>query len=173
VTQALQAYDPPWLVVLMRLVSWPGYAPQVVGVLVGLTGVFFLLGLRREGGSAVMAGVSALALNHLLKLAVERPRPTPDLVRVLRELADFSFPSGHVMFYTAFFGFLGFLAFTLLRPSWRRSLLILLSGLLVALVGPSRIYLGNHWASDVLVGYLLGSLVLAAAVQIYLQGRNP
>ncbi len=90
---------------------------------------------------------------------------------VLQELASYSFPSGHVMLYTAFFGFLTFLSFSLLKPSWKRRLLTLFFLSLVFLVGPSRIYLGQHWASDVFAGYLLGSLWLLLAIQLYRWGK--
>jgi membrane-associated phospholipid phosphatase len=54
----------------------------------------------------------------------------------------------------------------LLKPSIKRSLLLVLFGGLVVLIGASRIYLGQHWASDVLGAYLLGCLTLEAYIQI-------
>lgn len=167
ITRALQQYHWIWLVSLMRLVSWPGYGPQVLLVTGAISFLVWTLGLRREAAACLLVGASSLALNQLLKLAVARPRPSADLVQILRANSDFSFPSGHVMFYTAFFGFLAFLSFTLLRASWKRWLLLILLGGLVVLVGPSRIYLGNHWASDVLGAYLIGSLLLAAFIWLY------
>jgi undecaprenyl-diphosphatase len=50
----------------------------------------------------------------LVKDLIQRPRPAATLVHVLAKLTDYSFPSGHVMFYTGFYGFIVFLAFTLL-----------------------------------------------------------
>jgi membrane-associated phospholipid phosphatase len=76
------------------------------------------------------------------------------------------------MFYLGFFGFIGFLAFSLLKPSFKRSLILALIGSLVLLIGISRIYLGEHWASDVLGSYLLGSLTLVATIQVYLWGKT-
>jgi undecaprenyl-diphosphatase len=89
------------------------------------------------------------------------------LVNVITQVTGYSFPSGHVMFYTSFFGFLFYLSYTLLKPSWKRSLLLLLFGGLIILVGPSRIYLGNHWASDVFAAYLVGSLILLGVIALY------
>jgi undecaprenyl-diphosphatase len=91
---------------------------------------------------------------------------------VIEVLTSYSFPSGHVMFYTGFFGFIWFLAFTLLKPSLTRNLLLIFFGSLVLLVGASRIYRGEHWASDVLGAYLLASLTLVVIIQIYRWGKN-
>lgn len=76
------------------------------------------------------------------------------------------------MFYTGFFGFIGFLAFSLLKPSLKRSLLLVLFGGLVVLIGVSRIYVGVHWVSDVVGAYLLGSLTLLAFIQFYRWGKT-
>jgi membrane-associated phospholipid phosphatase len=76
------------------------------------------------------------------------------------------------MYYLGFFGFIAFLAFSLLKPSIKRSLILAIIGMLVALVGVSRIYLGQHWASDVLGAYLLGSLTLVATIQFYRWGKT-
>jgi len=74
--------------------------------------------------------------------------------------------------YTAFFGFLMFLGYTLLKPSFARTVMLVILGSLVGLVGLSRIYLGDHWASDVVGAYLLGSLWLALSIAIYRWGKT-
>jgi undecaprenyl-diphosphatase len=76
------------------------------------------------------------------------------------------------VFYTVFFGFLLFLAYVLLKESWRRTLLIGFFAVLVLLVGPSRIYTGEHWASDVAGAYLLGALTLVANIAFYRWGKK-
>jgi len=170
-TRALQALDSPLLARFMALVSWPGFPPQIIGVIALPVLLLYYLGLRREARLAALVAGFTLLLNSLIKLAVARPRPEAGLVQVQELLSSYSFPSGHVMFYSAYFGFLFFLCFTLLRPSWLRAALLLLFAVLVLCVGPSRIYLGQHWASDVLGAYLLGSLCLAGAVLLYRRAR--
>ena len=120
---------------------------------------------------AVVAAVLSNGLNLLVKDLIQRPGPPASLVHVLATLTDPSFPSGHVMFYTGFFGLIVFLAFSLLKPSLKRSMLLAFFGLLVILVGFLAHYTGEHWASDVLGAYLLGSLVLVAIVQLYRWGK--
>jgi membrane-associated phospholipid phosphatase len=168
ITQTFQAIEHTWLEAVMWAVSWPGYAPQTFFVLVLPILFLFYAGLKREGWALLLAGTAGWGVNFALKVLIRRPRPSPDLVSVFSELSSYSFPSGHVMFYIAFFGFLWFLTFTLLKRSWLRTLLLLLFGALVILVGPSRVFLGQHWSSDVLAGYLAGSLVLILSIWIYL-----
>ena len=121
---------------------------------------------------ALVAASFSTGINLIVKDLIRRPRPTSNLVNVFAKLTDLSFPSGHVMFYIGFYGFIGFLAFSLLKPSLKRSLLLVFFCGLVVLIGASRIYLGQHWASDVLGAYLLGSLTLEAYIQIYLWGKT-
>jgi undecaprenyl-diphosphatase len=156
----------------MRAISWIGYPPQTFIIVPIAAGLIFLAGLRWEAVITVLAAALVSLLNLLVKLTIQRPRPAADLVDVVRNLTSYSFPSGHVMFYVGFFGFLLFLSLTLFKKSWRRALLVLLLSVPIALVGLSRIYLGEHWASDVLGAYLLGSLSLAATVAVYRWGKT-
>lgn len=167
--QTLTSLD---LTAFMNLVSWPGRTPQAILIVLGLVIALYFAGLRWEAVTAALGALGVQALNLLVKYTIHRPRPSADLVEVARKLSGYSFPSGHVMFYTGFFGFLAFLAYTLFRPSWIRTLLVVFFAGLVVLVGPSRVYLGAHWSSDVLGGYLLGSLGLLAVIQIYSWGKD-
>ena len=172
ITKAIQLINAPSFASLMSMVSWPGFAPQALIISLVIVVVIYGFGLHWEAVMASAAAAVPLAINLLVKNLIQRPRPTPDLVSVYTSLSSYSFPSGHVMFYLGFFGFIGFLAFSLLKPSLKRGLLLLFFGGMVALVGVSRIYLGQHWASDVLGSYLLGSLTLMAIIQCYLWGKT-
>jgi membrane-associated phospholipid phosphatase len=89
-------------------------------------------------------------------------------VRVIPgRLGGSSFPSGHVLIYTGVYGFLAFLIETLVRPAGiRRMATSLLVGM-VALVGPSRIYLGHHWFTDTVASYLVGTSYLLGLMAVY------
>jgi undecaprenyl-diphosphatase len=166
VSRAVQAA--PWptgFETLMRGVSLPGddvlaSGLVVVGVCVGLV---FCRGRREAVVLGLLAG-TGFALKAIFKLGIGRPRPTPELVHVISHPGDFSFPSGHTVHYVVFLGFLWFLTFALVRPRVFRWPLLTLLGALVLLVGLSRVYLGAHWASDVLGGYLLGGSLLTTAI---------
>jgi membrane-associated phospholipid phosphatase len=170
VTRALQSYHGGAFDAVMRWLSWLGFAPQV-DVLGGLTIlILFIAGLRWEAVTALFA-LGAVAFGALVKAIVVRPRPAADLVHVFQQLPTSGFPSGHTLLAAAFFGFLAFLAYTLLKPSWGRTLLLTVLGMLILLMGPSRIYLGQHWFSDVAGAYVLGSLWLALTIRVYRWGK--
>ncbi len=172
ITKAIQLINFPFFASFMSLVSWPGSGPQLVLITALILLLIYSFGLHWESVMALVAASFSLGINLIIKDLIQRPRPTSDLVNVFAKLTDSSFPSGHVMFYLGFYGFMGFLAFSLLKPSLKRSFLLAFFGGLVVLVGASRIYLGQHWASDVLGAYLLGSLTLEAYIQIYLWGKT-
>lgn len=166
ITRALQRYHAPAFVGLMRGLSWLGFAPQCYLLAAGAILALFVAGLRFEATMATFAASVAL-LGTLIKLVVRRPRPEADLVHVFWQLHTSGFPSGHVLMATAFGGFLGFLAYTLLRPSWWRNAIVVLIAILILLMAPSRIYLGHHWFSDTMGAYVLGSLWLALTIRMY------
>jgi membrane-associated phospholipid phosphatase len=172
ITRAVQLFNFPGFGVLMELVSWPGFGPQLGFITVVIVMVIYALGLHWEAVAALAAAIFTTAVNLLVKDIIQRPRPTADLVSVFAPLSSYSFPSGHVMSYLGFFGFIGFLAFSLLKPSFKRGLILALTSGLIILVGVSRIYLGEHWASDVLGAYLLGTLTLLANIQFYRWGKT-
>ena len=172
ITKAIQLINFPFFAGLMNVVSWPGFSPQSMIIAALTILVIAGFGLQWEAMAALIAAVFSTAINLLVKDLIQRPRPASSLVNVYATLTSYSFPSGHVMFYVGFFGFVGFVAFSLLKPSLTRSFLLVLLGSLINLIGPSRIYLGEHWASDVLGAYLLGSLTLVAIIQFYMWGKT-
>ena len=167
----LQSINNPVFSGLMTFISWVGFSPQSFIASAVITVILFILGYRWESAASLVISVIIPLLNLLIKTLVHRTRPGVDLINVVNVLSDYSFPSGHVMFYTGFFGFICFLIFTLLKPSWIRTLLFIIFGSHIVLVGISRIYLGQHWASDVLGAYLLGGLCLIAGIRFYRWGK--
>jgi undecaprenyl-diphosphatase len=172
ITRGIQLIGNPLFAQLMSLVSWPGFPPQSFVIPVFIVALIWGLGLRWESLAALVAAVSSSAIDVLIKDAIRRPRPAADLVHVFRILDSYSFPSGHVMFYVVFFGFLVFLGFALLKDSVKRTAVLVFFGALILLVGVSRIYLGQHWASDVAGAYLLGILTLVANIAFYRWGKQ-
>jgi undecaprenyl-diphosphatase len=157
---------------VLRAVSWIWYVPQTLVLHGAMLVAVFGLGYRLEAAILLLASLGSSGLNALVKQLVARPRPSAPLVHVLIPTGGYSFPSGHVMGFTSFFGVLAVLAWLRLPPGPPRTLLIVLCAVLIGLVGPSRIYLGVHWFTDVAGGYLLGTLWLLAVLQIYAAVRR-
>lgn len=164
--------------VRVQALDWPGLAPLMIALSVPGTwpwsplsyclafGGFFLAGFHREA-LFILATPGAALISTVAKLVVERPRPVGPDLRVLSQLLDYSYPSGHVVSYVSLYGFVFFLVFVLFKSSWWRTALLTTLGLLIGLVGLSRIYLGYHWLSDVVGGYALGSAYLLLLVEVY------
>lgn len=154
---------------LMYAVSIPGYYPwNVLTVAAGSLLIGRWLNWR-DGAYVAGLTIAQGLTNHTIKTTVGRPRPADSVVEVIFPHTGLSFPSGHVMFYTAFFGFAFFLALTRLHRSPGRKLVLATSGALVLLVGPSRIYLGAHWLSDVVAGHMLSFVILLLGVELYVR----
>jgi undecaprenyl-diphosphatase len=172
ITKAIQMINFPSFTWLMMAVSWAGFGPQSIIITGLIVLAIFGLGLHWEAVMALVAALFSTGVNVLVKDLVQRPRPLATVVNVIDTLNSYSFPSGHVMFYLGFLGFIGFLVFSLLKPSLKRSLLLMLLSIPIVLIGFSRVYLGEHWPSDVLGSYLLGSLTLVATIQFYRWGKT-
>lgn len=106
------------------------------------------------------------AINQLLKLLFYRERPN---INRLVEENGFSFPSGHSMVSTAFYGFLIYLIYKEINNKKIRNILITILVILVATIGISRIYLGVHYASDVIGGISLAVAYLIIYIKIIKQ----
>jgi undecaprenyl-diphosphatase len=172
VTRALQRLQSPVLDRLALSVNWLGFAPQIMIVLGLICLGLFAAGQRWEAVVMLLAGGLEAGLATLVKLLVQRPRPDVSGVHVYQPLGDFTFPSGHTFSYMMVFGLLAYFCYVRMRASWLRTLVVAALIGLVAAVGPVRIYLGEHWLSDVIGGYLLGGLGLLIIVRFYRWGEG-
>jgi membrane-associated phospholipid phosphatase len=165
--RAVQSFHPTWLDTLTQAISWLGFPPQSTIIDALIVAAIFLTGRRWEAICAALAAGGSAGLWFLLAPLVHRPRPSPDQVRVVSDIPFGSFPSGHVLNLTAFFGFLAFLAATQMRPGPLRTVGLVMCGLLVVGIGFARIYSGQHWPTDVVAGYVLGFAWLLLTISLY------
>lgn len=107
---------------------------------------------KKIGISITLNLITIAGLNLLLKNIVQRPRPTD--FRLIDE-SGYSFPSGHSMVSMAFYGFLIYLAYKYIKNNKLKMLLSIVLGLIPLLIGISRIYLGVHYTSDVIGGFMV------------------
>ncbi len=157
--------------ILMQAVSEVGWqSPSIITRLTASI-LMWAAGFRMEGAFTA-ATWSGDVLTMAVKQTVGRPRPSKDLVQVVNTLSENSFPSGHVVHYVTFYGFLFYIFFTHLKHGrWRNAILSVLA-ILVLLIGPSRVYMGEHWPSDVGGAYLVGSLWLGVEIVAYLEFKS-
>jgi membrane-associated phospholipid phosphatase len=153
---------------VMALASWLGFPPQSRVIPPAVIGSMWLLRFRTEAVFEALAWGTGF-LSTVLKEIMRRPRPTagPDLRVVAAPLGGSSFPSGHVITYVGTYGFLAYLAHTLIRPVMPRRIVVGALAAMLALVGPSRIYQGHHWPTDVTASYLLGTSYVLALTALY------
>ncbi|MGH2410701.1 MAG: phosphatase PAP2 family protein [Chloroflexota bacterium] len=166
ITTRLQRSLPAPLGRGMRWISSAGYAPFTHSAVLSLAANLWALGRRREAVFSI-GTMGAGFTTGVIKLLVRRPRPDQQFRRQHKTFKDNSFPSGHTTHYTVFYGYVFFLARQYLPESPLRRALMIYCIILVALVGPSRVYLGHHWASDVLAGHLVGLTYLITMIQVY------
>ncbi len=168
ITARLQRQKNPWFRNFMYWVSEIGFWQWSVPETLGVAGIFWALRFRLEA-LFILLTTSSNILNAIVKRVIKRPRPDKELVSVVRVINEPSFPSGHVMHYTNFYGLLIYLLATNWKPGRLRNTLIGLCTGMIATIGPSRVYLGAHWPSDVMAGYIYGGLWFGGIITLYLR----
>lgn len=145
----------------------------VLTLLIGAVCTYLLLTNRKRTLLLVVISMgSGFVLGSILKNSFDRPRP--DLVAHYSHVMTSSFPSGHSMM--AAIGYLTLAALLASVEKARRVklFLLLMAIVLTLLVGVSRVYMGVHWPTDVLAGWLIGATWAMACLLVakYLQGRG-
>jgi len=168
VTRAVQSIHVPLYDWALTHISDLGYDPLSPLTFAAVFIPLFALRLRLEAVLAVLSAALAGLLGAALKLLIARARPSATLVHVARHVVGPGFPSGHVIHYTTLFGFAGYVVVVAWRRSPLRDLVLVVLAVLVLLVGPSRVYLGAHWPTDVLGAYLLAGMWLAGVIELHL-----
>jgi undecaprenyl-diphosphatase len=173
ITMRWQRVHHPLLARAMTLVSWPGFPPQSRVIPPVLMATEVALGMPVEAGFQLLAWFTG-AISEGLKTLMRRERPVAgtDLRVVAAPLGGTSFPSGHVITYVGTYGWLAYVVHSRLRPRWPRRIVVACLCGLIAAVGPSRIYQGHHWPTDVAASYLLGTSYLTVLVAIHRRLRS-
>ncbi len=148
---------------LSALGNFPLAAVVYIAVFAGL----YFLGLRLEAVVAVAGSALAFVIGMLLRSIIDRARPSPAFLHIMGHVSGPGFPSGHVMMYVTLFGFVFYIAVVAFRWNAFKAVTLLVTGLLVVLIGMSRVYLGAHWPTDTTAAYLVGWLVVAGMVEIH------
>ena len=127
-------------------------------ILLLVAGVLFLVVEKKKNKFSIVCnlGIAAI-LNIILKSIIQRPRPIGH--RLIDE-SGYSFPSGHSMVSMAFYGYLVYLIVKNVKNKYLRAISSCILLLLILFIGLSRIYLGVHYTSDVIGGFIVAILYL-------------
>lgn len=148
----------PWTGVA-RTVTLLGNTLTLAVVAVLVTLIFFLRGDRRAAAAVGLGTALGYALMVALKELFDRDRP-PITDRLL-DIDTHSFPSGHAMMSTVVYGLTAVACYRTFGSVRRHAYVLLVVPLLALVIGLTRVYLGVHWFTDVLAGWLIGALVVA------------
>ncbi len=166
-TLRLQRNENPMLARVMHWVSWFGFRPQSLLVPLSAVLLFWFRGRKLASFFLTVAWASSL-MSFFTKLVIRRPRPDDPLIRIVAaDIRDTSFPSGHTLHYVTFWGFLSYLGVTSVRSRVLGRVVAVAAAAIIGLVGPSRVYLGHHWLTDVIASYLLGFAYFIGLVTVY------
>ena len=129
-----------------------------------LTKILFFVIKDKKIGISIIANLGIVTiLNQIIKFIMQRPRPTE--FRIIEE-TGYSFPSGHSMVSLAFYGYLVYLIYKYINNKHLKRTLIIILSILICVIGVSRIYLGVHYTSDVLGGFLISLAYLIIYIEL-------
>ncbi|MFD2614291.1 phosphatase PAP2 family protein [Paenibacillus gansuensis] len=170
VIEAVQGTEAPWLTEIMKGFTFIGSGGSVALItLVAAVALYYVLGHRRELILLLGTAAGSALLNTILKVAFRRTRP--DINRLI-EITGYSFPSGHSMAAFTLYGVITYLLWKHAVSVWLRVLIVGISAVMIAGIGVSRIYLGVHYPSDVVGGFLASGCYVALSIQFYRKLRS-
>ncbi|ASS65842.2 MULTISPECIES: phosphatase PAP2 family protein [unclassified Paenibacillus] len=164
VADAVQGIASHPLTAVMKGFTTAGSGPWVAGIMLVIAAALLLLGYRRELIFFAGVIVGSSLLNLLLKLVFRRARP--DVHRII-DAAGYSFPSGHSMAAFTLYGITVYFLWKHLARFWMKAAAVSAGIAMILMIGISRIYLGVHYPSDVLGGYLISAAWLTASIGWY------
>lgn len=164
-------YFNDYLTAFMKAISFFGNTGWFPVFLVILTfGIFnIVLNEKKYSYIILLTPLAGEVIKSFLKNSFQVLRPQQIGCKTLILETGFSFPSGHVIFYTIFFGLL--INYSLYRKELIWRIIKYFSTLLIVLVPFSRIYLGAHWIGDVFFGYLIGFMLLFLAIKFWRKSK--
>lgn len=130
-----------------------------LGIIIGIL-LTISISLLELPGKIILQSLTNIigiaVLNKTIKLIIRRPRPSWRLT----EIGGYSYPSAHTMLAFMIYGYLIYLTKNYVKKPMLRKIIYLGCGFMIALIGLSRIYLGVHYASDVLAAYIITFIYL-------------
>ncbi|OAH59541.1 MULTISPECIES: phosphatase PAP2 family protein [Bacillaceae] len=161
----IQGLESSMLTAIMKFFTLIGSTYSIV--VLSLLVLFFLYSVFKHRSELILFIAVVLGSNILFKsLKWFFHRARPDFHRLI-EVGGYSFPSGHATNAITLYGILAFLLWRHIPVRWGRMVLIVISTMMMMMIGTSRIYLGVHYPTDIISGYLVGGFWLAIAIWFY------
>ncbi|PLT34521.1 phosphatase PAP2 family protein [Bacillus sp. V5-8f] len=161
----IQGFESPMLTVIMNGFTFIGGTVPIIVIFLLASLFLFIVWKHRSElllFFAVLAGSTVLFM--LIKRFIQRERP--DIHRLI-EATGFSFPSGNATMAMALYGFLLFIFLRHISSQIGRIFVVIFCVGMILFIGISRVYMGVHYPSDILAGYLVSTFWLTACIAIY------
>jgi membrane-associated phospholipid phosphatase len=153
-----------------RALDWAEDASDMPVVAVICVITVSLLLLARDPVFALILPIvvsGRILITGALKELIGRPRPSAEFVEFRDQPSTFAFPSGHATAAFVLYGLIFYFASLRIRDRRIRLPVQVACVVIIVLTGLERVYVGHHWPSDILGGYLLGALILAACIALH------
>lgn len=165
VSATVQSYRTPSLTPIFEFITHMGdRVAYFIAALIIAAFFYFKYGRWKFTLQTILVLLLSSLSNVVLKKVINRERPT---LEHLVAVSTLSYPSGHSMSAMAFYGFLIYLGFRFSGSWWIKAASFIGFGLLILLIGISRIYLGVHYPSDVIAGFVGGLIWVAFCVVVF------
>jgi undecaprenyl-diphosphatase len=147
---------PPWIEEMMRDFTALGGTGILTLIVLAVTLFYMIQGRYKEMLILVTAVIGAFIFSYFLKSIFDRPRP--GFIPPGAHIYTASFPSGHALLAATTYLTLGIIVAQLTPHTRLKAFALLLALFIMILVGFTRMYLGVHWPTDVLAGWIIGSV---------------
>ena len=141
-----------------KTITWFGNPMTIIGLVV----IFIVIFRNKDSLLLTISALDSVIVNSIIKHIVRRDRP--NILRLVSE-SGYSFPSGHAMISVCVYGFLFYLAMVRIKNKYLRWVSCFVLGFLILGIGISRIYVGVHYASDIIAGYALAGIEIILLIQ--------
>ena len=161
----IQGMEMNWLTPIIEVFTWIGSGYVVAPItIIGFILLFFVYRYRDQAFLLVTVVVGTVILNGLLKAYFKRERP--EIYRIM-DATGFSFPSGHTMMAFSLYTIIAYILWRNVKTTLYRVLLILFTTFMIVIISIGRIYLGVHYPSDIVGGFIASALWVSIVIAVY------